>query len=523
MGDVEALLSAEVVRDLHALAQSDEVELNEDDLDRTDIGEDEGFRLAELLKDSPPWAELEKLGDQTPLIVVCPEALELLAWERLFLDEDAPAEVQRRVVVGRLSPGTAEPTRAEGAFHVLHWCPTPNDQGCRRITGRLEELAPSLEIPLDEFENHIPSEPFILHIVMNGGRYEVLDPHLERGTESRLGLALSRCEAVVLAVIESPVGRAVELGEKLIELGAASVIAPWGAVDVEALQRFGDGFYQALASHAALPGAVAEGRRKVRAWGRHHPEARWSKWSWRLATLEAAEQPPLRVETWRPEGWPRPASDAALLLERARELSTAQGGGYLGVEHVVAALKQVGGGGKTTAQIRQSLPRLDQFEATLAALSLQPGDETLALSPRLQAWPSGLNDGFHLDELCGVLAMDLAQTLDGVRPGSGQPAVRLTVLGGPEDGRTLDMQDGDTLGRASDNDGPTHALYTGTRLTDRKLSRQHLTWIGPGKVDVKRAARRFRGGEIARVGPGEVDLGVGDLLVLTHATRVIAG
>ncbi len=99
----------------------------------------------------------------------------------------------------------------------------------------------------------------------------------------------------------------------------------------------------------------------------------------------------------------------------------------------------------------------------------------------------------------------------------------LTVLGGPEDGRALKMQVGDTLGRASDSDGPTHALYAGTRLTDRKLSRQHLSWQGPGKVVLKRAARRFRGGEIARVGPGEVELSAGDLLVLTHATRVIAG
>ncbi len=522
VGEVEAALSEGTARELLVLAESDEVDVTEDDLDRTDTGEDEGLRLADLLREYAPWAELEELDGQTPLIVVCPAALERLAWERLFFDQEAPAEVQRRVVIGRLTPGTAEPTRPEGAFHVLHWCPTPNDQGCRRITGRLGELAPSLEIPLDEFENHIPSEPFVLHIVMSGGSYEALEPHVERGTEGRLGLALSRCEAVVLAIIESPVGHAVELGERLIELGAPSVIAPWGEVDVEALQRFGDGFYQALATHATLAEAVAEGRRKVRAWGQRHPEARWSKWSWRVATLEAADSSPLRLETWRPEGWPRPASDATVLLERARELSMAQGGGYLGVEHVVAALKQVEGGGKTTAQIRATLPRLDQFEATLAALSPQPGEEQLTLSPRLRDWPSGLNDGFHLDDLCAVLAMDLAATLAG-RPGTDQPAEVLTVLGGPEDGRALKMQVGDTLGRASDSDGPTHALYAGTRLTDRKLSRQHLSWQGPGKVVLKRAARRFRGGEIARVGPGEVELSAGDLLVLTHATRVIAG
>ena len=523
VGEVETTLDPHLAAELRILAEADEAELTEEDLDRTDAGEDEGFRLAELLRGTAPWEELARLDDQTPLIVVCPEKLELLAWERLFLDETAPAEVQRRVVIGRLTPGTAEPTRPEGAFHVLHWCPTPNDQGCRRITGRLGELAPSLEIPLDEFENHIPSEPFVLHLVMSGGRYDALEPHLERGTEGRLGLALSRCEAVVLAIIGSPVGKAVALGEQLIELGAPSVIAPWGEVDVEALQRFGDGFYQALASHAPLAGAVAEGRRKVRAWGQRHPEARWSKWSWRVATLEAADSPPLRSETWRPEGWPRPASDAARLLDRARELSSAQGGGYLGVEHIVAALKQVDGGGKTTAQIRATLPRLDQFEATLAALSPQAGDEQLALSPRLAAWPGGLNDGFHLDDLCAVLAMDLAATLSGVRPGTGQPAETLTVLGGPEDGRSLEMQPAETLGRASDNDGPTHPLYAGTRLTDRKLSRQHLTWLGAGRIEVKRAARRFRAGAIARVGPGEVELEAGDLLVLTHATRVIAG
>ncbi|MCP4805573.1 MAG: CHAT domain-containing protein [Proteobacteria bacterium] len=526
-GDHEAVLSAETVQRLRQLAAPDDKAV---DVELTEPGEDEGWRLGELLQATPVWGALHRAlpsagesGRPAVLAITTPEDLAGLPWERLFVDGDAPLEVERRAVVARLHNGEGQPQSGENAFELLRWSPTAEDQGCGRISHRLDELGASLDIQILEFENQLPSGNFVFQIVLNGRQTEVLRSHLDRGPSGRLGLVLSRCACVVLSVRQGSEADCELLARRLIELGAPSVVAPASEVGVESVQRFSDGFYQALAAHATAAEAVAEGRRKVRAWGRRHPEARWSRWRWYVAGLDAAATGALRPPSWRPEGWPNPAADAAALLDRARELSLAQGVGYLGVEHVVAALRQVDGGGKTTAQIRATLPRMDQFQAALAALSPQPGDSELRLSPRLAGWRSGLTDGFSLDDVCSVLAMDLAKGLAGVRPGTGDPAKDLTVLGGPEDGRVMELDPGQTLGRYSDNDGPTHGLYGDVGLTDRKLSRQHLTWTGPGKVELKRAARRFRSGEIARVGPGEVDLLAGDLLVLTHATRLICG
>ena len=526
-GDLEAVLDADVVRHLHHLADHAS---DDGDADQTEPGEDEGWRLGDLLRRTTIWPALQRdltaaseTGVPAALVLAPPPDLQEAAWERLFVDEDAPVEVQRRAVIARLHTGEGQPHLDGEGFQVLRWIPTPDDQGCRRVSHRLDELGGSLDIDVLEFENQLPSGSFVFHIVLNGRQPDVLRAQLDRGPSGRLGLALSRCACVVLSVRRGTAADCVLLAERLIEVGAPSVIAPADEVGVESIQRFADGFYPALAAHATVREAVAEGRRKVRAWGRRNPEARWSNWRWVVSSVEAAATGALRPPSWRPEGWPNPAADAAALLDKARELSLAQGVGYLGVEHVVAALRQVDGGGKTTAQIRSTLPRMDQFQAALAALSPQPASSQLRLSPRLASWKEGLTDGFSLDDVCSVLAMDLAAGLAGVRPGSGEPASTLTVLGGPEDGREVELEVGQTLGRWSENDGPTVALYGDIGLTDRKLSRQHLTWAGAGQVDLKRAARRFRGGEIARVGPGEVSLQAGDLLVLTHATRLICG
>ena len=524
---IPALLPAAALSELRTLAGLPEP-TSEEDLDRTDLGEDPGFRMAEALRQAPaPWDQLrDRLADPQvrELVVDLAEpALYGLPWERLYFDEHAPLEVQRRAVIARLHAGRDSNPRPQGPFEILRWCPTPQDQGCGRINHRIDELAHSLGIPIDAFENVVPKVPFVLHVVSGAHGLEHLEPHLARGSEGRLGLVLERCELVVLSVQGGDQRELEQLSQRFLELGAPSVVVPAGEAEVEGLQRFGDGFYQALARGAGVGEAVAEGRRKVRDWGRRHQGARWSDLHWLVGSLEAASAPPLREALWRPEGWPRPAADASRLLDAARELAWAQGGGFLGIEHVVASLRKVEGGGQATAQIRASLPRLDEFEAALAALSPQAEAQELALTPRLAGWREGLTDGFSLDALCAVLAMDLTAGLSGSHQASGAPADTLTVLGGPEDGRVLVLAEGQSLGRHSEAGGATHPLYQGMRLTDRRLSRSHLVWLGRGQVELKRAARRFRGGEIARVGPGEVDLRAGDLLVLTHATRLICG
>jgi hypothetical protein len=521
------LLPKAALRGLRALAGLPDP-VTEDDLDRTDTGEDPGFKLAEALRQAAaPWDQLrDRLADSSVRALVVDIAdpdLRALPWERLYFDEHAPLEVERRAVVARLHPAEECGARPDGHFEILRWCPTPHDQGCGRINHRMDELAHSLGIPIDAFENVVPKVPFVFHVVSGGHGLEHLEPHLARGREGRLGLVLSRCELVILAVQAGNPDELRGLAQRFLELGAASVVVPAGAAEVEGLQRFGDGFYQSLARGSGLGEAVLEGRRKVRDAGRRHQGARWSDLHWLVGSALAAEAPPLREALWRPEGWPRPAADAALLLDAARELAWAQGGGFLGIEHVVASLRTVEGGGQATRQIRASLPRLDQFESALAALSPQTEAQELAITPRLSGWREGLTDGFSLDALCAVLAMDLTAGLSGSHQASGAPADTLTVLGGPEDGRVLVLSPGEGLGRHSEAGGASHPLYQGTRLTDRRLSREHLVWKGQGLVELTRAARRFRAGEIARVGPGEVDIRAGDLLVLTHATRLICG
>lgn len=524
---VPALLPTAALRELRGLAGLPEPS-SEEDLDRTDLGEDPGFRMAEALRQAPaPWDQLrDRLGDSEVRALVIESAdpaLLALPWERLYFDEHAPLEVQRRAVVARLHQVREPGPRPEGPFEILRWCPTPHDQGCGRINHRMDELAKSLGIEVDAFENVVPKTPFVLHVVSGGHGLEHLEPHLARGSEGRLGLVLERCELVVLSVQAGNPEELDQLSKRFLELGAPSVVVPAGEAEVEGLQRFGDGLYQALARGAGVAEAVLEGRRKLRDWGRRHQGARWFDLHWLVGSLQAADAPPLREALWRPRGWPRPAADAARLLELARDLAAAQGGGFLGIEHVVASLRKVEGGGQATAQIRASLPRLDEFESALAALSPQTEAQDLAITPRLAGWREGLTDGFSLDALCAVLAMDLTAGLSGSHQASGAPADTLTVLGGPEDGRVLVLAQGQSLGRHSEAGGASHPLYQGMRLTDRRLSRQHLVWMSQGLVELKRAARRFRAGEIARVGPGEVDIRAGDLLVLTHATRLICG
>jgi hypothetical protein len=113
-------------------------------------------------------------------------------------------------------------------------------------------------------------------------------------------------------------------------------------------------------------------------------------------------------------------------------------------------------------------------------------------TPRLKALGLDLPEGFGLKEL--EQALGAAE-----RPGTEDLATSLEVLGGPEDGRLFTLQPGEWLGRDIPGLTPDHALYTDTPVTDPRLPRRAVEWLGPGRVSLPRAVTR-PGGEV--VGPG---------------------
>jgi hypothetical protein len=129
---------------------------------------------------------------------------------------------------------------------------------------------------------------------------------------------------------------------------------------------------------------------------------------------------------------------------------------------------------------------------------------------RLKALGLDLPEGFGLPELEQALAA-------ADRPGAEAPATSLEVLGGPEDGRLFTMQPGEWLGRDIPGLTPDHALYTDTPMTDPRLPRRAVEWLGPGRLSLPRAVTRPDGDV---VGPGVIELWDGEVLQLTRATTV---
>lgn len=258
-----------------------------------------------------------------------------------------------------------------------------------------------------------------------------------------------------------------------------------------------------------------------------------------LETLRgfAGESPPL----WRPDGWPEPAADAGRLLDAAHNLACSLRGGFLGVEHLVAALLQPGLGGGPAAGRLRDLSQRGGVDPWLNAGDA-PTDGEPTLTPRLASWAAHLDDGFDIETLARVICADPDHHLHALAgqdlgaadhptadpwatvsaaawAGSWSADVRaVQVLRGPEDGRVLRLRRGETLGRWAPTDGPQQALYTTSNLQDPALSRRALTWEEDGHVRLARPARHVRGGATVLAPPGELALQPGDILQLSPGT-----
>lgn len=536
-----------------------------EDQARTRAEEQAGALLLEALHRLPePFGHLRELlgvatgsGSLARVVLDAPDAaVRALPWELLSVSKGAPPlEVTQQGAILRLLPGppAASPPRP-GGLVVWRWSPTPGDESCARLAAALDPLGRThgfavRDVPSD---GALPPQrgPEILEVIAHGHR-DVEAVGLRLGEEARdpgaaaarLSALLERCQVVVLAVCGGADATPRELDNvagRLAASGARAIVAPLRRVGVEALERFLASFYAALAGCAELDEAVVAGRRALRAWGHPHPSCRWSNLALFVTDLHTLSQGPLLARLYRPEGWPRPGPEAAALLERAAQRTGADG--FLGFEHILGALPEIQGGGDLVEWLRRAAPaRLRPFLEALAQQSTQPDtlDGPPVPTPRVRAWAGRLKPDFELSDLAMVIAgdPDISLGLFGALPVAGDDdpyatvesippdelplATGLTVFGGPEDGRRIRPAPGETVGRTSEPDGPDHALFQGTRLWDRKLSRDHLRWVGTGRVYIKRPAVRVRGGESTPLAPGEHELRLGDVLVLTPSTRLL--
>lgn len=237
------------------------------------------------------------------------------------------------------------------------------------------------------------------------------------------------------------------------------------------------------------------------------------------------------------------APGLALALAETRALAAADG--YVGLEHLVAALDRLHDEG-ALVELRRTATWSALRTARASPWRGVPDPGPMRATPRLAGLGARLAPGADLDALAAALLEDPRA---GFRPltlpellltwapdAAGAPAdlpldrtatsadipvprevLRLLVLGGPEDGRELRVEVDQTLGRAADP-RPDVGLYDGTPVFDAALSRKHARWTARGLVPLRSLVVR-RGAARHTPPTGEpMPLCVGDELRLTERT-----
>lgn len=244
-----------------------------------------------------------------------------------------------------------------------------------------------------------------------------------------------------------------------------------------------------------------------------------------------------QASAWQPI-FPGPAPDAVEVLTAAEANAHLDGFGYLGVEHTIRAV--LGGGGPLAARLKRALQERDLF-APLARASEPPS--LITPTPRMIAVGSRLHPGFTASDLVQTILadrhcplhrlalLDLALLMP--RPDDtdatmsirtwgmeeSSPSSGLEVLCGPEDGRVLRPNPGDSIGRWAPEGAATIALFRDTATRDRLFSRTHLIWKGGGRLRVLRPGRLLRGHTPLAISANqELMLLEGDILQASPAT-----
>lgn len=493
---------------------------------------------AALERSGGPWDVLWRAASRTearrePLVLVidAEERLRALPWELIGLTPGQPplevagrgAVVRRvahapppalvpggplRVVVGRLGPDSPE---LEGALEALrHACAASGLPGPAGL-----DVGPG---------------PRVLTLLGGDGTAAGCGTLLTSSVPTPGDALLAGASLVVLGECGTGDGRAVRgLAARAVLAGAHAAVHTDGGVSPSAIGAFSAGLHHALGGGALLLDGVLAGRRAVAAQRADRAEGRW--WRLRLLTgtpsaLARAPRPP----RWRPRTWPQPGAVAADVLDRALALAD-PAGGVVGVEHLAAAwVERTPPGADAVADRMRALAEgwLDRV-ATLAPRE-DATSEGPRVSPRLAAVAGALRDGFDMDALWALLLHDTGAwgrwfadpALLHALWEQAAPATDLAVLGGPEDGRRLDLGADDVIGRAGPDRTAGPALYADTQVTDAHLSRRALRWTGDGRVEVLTPLRGLPDGEQPEPAAGGLRwVRVGDLLELTGSTRLV--
>ena len=425
------------------------------------------------------WRRLSAPGGRALLVLQADTpSLQALPWERLTFSPPAA-----KPVVARMTGEPPARPPSPWGFRLIGYAPPGDAQSERRLTAltpACTKLSLGPPAPLVGAQLN-PDDATIVWLV---GRPPALTEALN-AEGGALAAWLPEAELVVFALVgeesRNPRARS-RLAEQAVERGARAAIV-FADPNVHTVTA---------AQDAAVLAALAE-------------EAPL----WRLAQLGDAPvllaagldelHQPAALRAWRPSGWRLPSPDAAARLDAARRYALARGSAYVGVEH----LCEVALSGASPRRPQGPRPWLH-----LDRLPRRAPDWTG--TPRLKALGLDLPDGFGLKEL--DLALGAVE-----RPGAEALATSLEVLGGPEDGRLFTLQPGEWLGRDIPGLTPDHPLYTDTPVTDPRLPRRAVEWLGPGRLSLPRAVTR-PGGEV--VGPGVIELWDGEVLQLTRATAV---
>ena len=500
-------------------------------------------------------------------------AAQALPWE-LLADgpQGNPLAEARRVVFARLSRGGGGFTLGRpGVFlRLLIWAPDAHDPVVAALCAALratasEGLAHLITLSADTAPAFIPGALDVLVVVAHGDGVDVALGQLLRSsggmqTDPTPGLtATLRGAAVVfLAVCEGDSAsedRLDNLASRTLAAGARAVIAPCRPVTPDVLRAALDGVLGVLTRRATLAEAYGAGLAAMSSLERTLAYARW--WTLHLALAHADLGSAGLGDLHLPPPLPWPGSSALVLMERAAVRARVDG--YLGLEHLALALGVESTRGPVAARARVALRRvagaLEEALSGYKATGLpRPDDEVtlpsperraLPLSPRLRRLIASLSPGFDEDALWLAILdlpvsplpwlaalvgrlrdLDPDESLEprGPRP-TPQPTALLAVLevvGGPEDGRRLRLDPGQTLGRwHPDGPHPTAPLYRDTALVDDRLSRIALRWLGAGQVEVLGRAELYRDG--ARTVPAPespLRLQDGDRLILGRTALV---
>ncbi len=502
-------------------------------------------------------AEASARGERPRVVVDAPDPETRAApWELLARSATGPdwASSPGGPIFARLGPGHPRPSPPMGrGVRALLWSLDGADPAVAEVLAARRALGERLGFPVIALDPGAtppeagPSD--VLHVLAHGAlgaeavQLVCAEGPLPPGAPAAALLALlPQARLVVLEVCYS--GRAdlpwQALTDRLLAAGAPLVLAPRERCRSTAASALSDGLYPSLLAGEGVGEALRGGWDAVARLSLSELGARW--WifqlhlGWLDDRLEADARDPALAAL------PALAAPAERAWARAAALARGWGLGFLGLEHLGLALLE--SPEPLPGRARLALKRLeDELRAPLHGLTARAEmDAGLVLSPRAAALARRLSPGDDLPELLAALAMDegpligLAGALEpppdpgdtalsgveGPAPAaSPAPPTALEVLGGPEDGRRLDLLPGEELGRHHPERPGPHALYAGGGVEDRALSRRHLCWLGPGRVALLHPGKRRRWGELARLDRGEHALASGDLLELGH-TRLRA-